>query len=370
MVVFGQQSGGRVPAAPGTGPALVPSGWPGVHTTTLRDVPDRLPVRPHRLDHHLLLLVTAGHGGQSVDFVAHPCRPGTLVWARPGQVIRYGRQPGLDAILVGWRAELLGALEVDAPALTDPFGPTHWQLTGEDEDAIINEVSQLVVDCERYRAGGLPVELLRHQLAVLMLRIAALPTAPAAQPRPPHDARAGATPPYDARAGAAPPHDPRATPAHDARAGATPAHDARAGATPAHDARAGATLPNDAWPAADTTFLRFRRQVERWYVDTRRVEDYAARLGCSVRTLTRASLAATGRSAKQVIDDRAALEARRLLACTDLQIADIGQRLGFPEPTNFGRFFHREVGCSPGAFRGRALRPDPPVPAPRRPPPH
>jgi AraC-like DNA-binding protein len=107
--------------------------------------------------------------------------------------------------------------------------------------------------------------------------------------------------------------------------------------------------------------------VERSYVATRRVEDYAARLGCSVRTLTRASLAATGRSAKQVIDDRAALEARRLLACTELPIAEIGQRLGFPEPTNFGRFFHREVGCSPGAFRARALRSDPPVPLPRQP---
>jgi AraC-like DNA-binding protein len=119
--------------------------------------------------------------------------------------------------------------------------------------------------------------------------------------------------------------------------------------------------------AAAATFVRFRRAVERSYVATRRVEDYAARLGCSVRTLTRASLAATGRSAKQVIDDRAALEARRLLACTDLPIAEIGQRLAFPEPTNFGRFFHREVGCSPGAFRARALRPDPPVPQPRSP---
>ncbi|HEU5107753.1 MAG TPA: helix-turn-helix transcriptional regulator, partial [Micromonosporaceae bacterium] len=119
---------------------------------------------------------------------------------------------------------------------------------------------------------------------------------------------------------------------------------------------------SNAADAEGDTYLRLRREVERRYVRTRRVEDYAARLGCSVRTLTRASLAATGRSAKQVIDDRAALEARRLLACTDLPIAEIGQRLGFPEPTNFGRFFHREVGCSPGAFRARALRPDQAVP--------
>jgi AraC-like DNA-binding protein len=299
MVVFGQNLGAA-------GPGLIPADGPGVRTTTLRDVPEGLPARPHRLDHHVVLLVTAGHGGQTVDFVAHPCRPGTLVWARPGQVVRYGRQPGLDATLVAWRPDLLAALEVDAPAVTDPFGPTHWQLTGEDEDAIINEVSQLVVDCDRYGGGRLPAELLRHQLAVLMLRIAALP----------------------ARRPDGPPGDPQHRADRSAARGT----------------------------AADTTFLRLRRAVERSYVETRRVEDYAARLGCSVRTLTRASLAATGRSAKQIIDDRAALEARRLLACTELQIAEIGQRLGFPEATNFGRFFHREVGCSPGAFRARALR--------------
>ncbi|MEU4557125.1 AraC family transcriptional regulator [Actinoplanes sp. NPDC023936] len=101
------------------------------------------------------------------------------------------------------------------------------------------------------------------------------------------------------------------------------------------------------------TFERFRRRLEVGYPQTRRVEDYAAELGCSVRTLTRASLAITGRTAKQVVDDRVALQARRLLAATSLSVAEVGRNLGFGEPTNFGRFFHRETGLSPGQFRGR-----------------
>jgi AraC-like DNA-binding protein len=101
------------------------------------------------------------------------------------------------------------------------------------------------------------------------------------------------------------------------------------------------------------TFERFRRRLEEGYPHTRRVEDYAAELGCSVRTLTRASLALTGRTAKQVVDDRVALQARRLLAATPLSVAEVGRILGFGEPTNFGRFFHRETGLSPGQFRGR-----------------
>jgi AraC-like DNA-binding protein len=101
------------------------------------------------------------------------------------------------------------------------------------------------------------------------------------------------------------------------------------------------------------TFERFQRRLEEGYPHTRRVEDYAAELGCSVRTLTRASLALTGRTAKQVVDDRVALQARRLLAATPLSVAEVGRILGFGEPTNFGRFFHRETGLSPGQFRGR-----------------
>jgi hypothetical protein len=52
-----------------------------------------------------------------------------------------------------------------------------------------------------------------------------------------------------------------------------------------------------------------------------------------------------------------------MLACTRLPVAEVGQRLGFTEPTNFGRFFQREVGCSPGAFRAELI-PDAPVAPP------
>ena len=170
-----------------------------------------------------------------------------------------------------------------------PEDPAHWQLEGEDEDAVISEFSQLTVDCERHRAGPIAADLLRHQLAVLLLRIALL---------------IPGGPPLGAEA---------------------------------------------------RTFARFRRRLESGHGHSRRVEDYAEEMGCSVRTLTRASLAVTGRTAKQVVDDRVALEARRLLACSPMSVAEVGRHLGFPEPTNFGRFFHREVGTSPGQFRAEAI---------------
>jgi AraC-like DNA-binding protein len=109
--------------------------------------------------------------------------------------------------------------------------------------------------------------------------------------------------------------------------------------------------------AADSEILlRFRDLIDQRFAKSRQVEEYAQALGCSVRTLTRASLAATGRTAKQLVDERVALEAKRLLAESELPVAEIGARLGFTEPTNFGRFFARTAGSSPGAFRAESRR--------------
>lgn len=269
-------------------PLPAPS-YAGVSTCALPETVLATPATaPQRLPYHLLALTTAGHGTAEVDFTAQRCRPGTLLWVRPGQALRFSGT--MDATLVAWERDLLRAEDVAGVPVDEPGGPARWQLAGEDEDAIISEVTQLAVDCDRHASGPVAAALLRHQLAVLVLRIALLTA-----------------------------DDASGLPAAEAR-----------------------------------TFARFRNQLEDGHPHSRRVEDYAARLGCSVRTLTRASLAVTGRTAKQVVDDRVALEARRLLACTDLSVAEIGRRLGFGEPTNFGRFFHREVGTSPGGFRMEA----------------
>jgi AraC-like DNA-binding protein len=273
---------------------MTPPGWAGVGTCAL----DSRDETARRLSFHVLILTTAGHGAVEVDFAARSCRPGTLLWVRPGQALRF-RNNGLHASLVTFLPALAGD--------DGPVGPSHWQLEGEDEDAVISEVAQLTVDCERLPSGPVAAALLRHELAVLLLRIALL-----------------------------------------SEAGVDPGTN--------HGAEA-------------RTYTRFRRLLEEGHGHSRRVEDYAERLNCSVRTLTRASLAVTGRTAKQVVDDRVALEARRLLGCTAMSVAEVGRRLGFPEPTNFGRFFHREVGVSPGQFRAEAaagLRDG--IPAQRRPP--
>ena len=88
---------------------------------------------------------------------------------------------------------------------------------------------------------------------------------------------------------------------------------------------------------------------------SRSVTDRAARLGYSQRTLSRACKTATGRSAKEVIDDRIVLEAQRLLVNQTTTVEAVARELSFSEVGNFTKFFRRMRGENPDAWRRRHM---------------
>jgi AraC-like DNA-binding protein len=67
----------------------------------------------------------------------------------------------------------------------------------------------------------------------------------------------------------------------------------------------------------------------------------------SGQIVNRACFAATGKTAKALVDQRVALEGARLLAHAKISVNEISHRLGFTETTNFVRFFVRMVGSTP-----------------------
>jgi AraC family transcriptional activator of pobA len=60
-----------------------------------------------------------------------------------------------------------------------------------------------------------------------------------------------------------------------------------------------------------------------------------------------------GCTPKQIILQTVTIEAKRLLAKSDLTVAEIAYSLAFEDPFYFGRIFKRETGMSPGRFRER-----------------
>ena len=98
-------------------------------------------------------------------------------------------------------------------------------------------------------------------------------------------------------------------------------------------------------------FYDFRALVEQHFQQQWPITEYTRRLKCSQPRLNQVCREFSGLTANGVILGRLGEEARRLLAFTTGPAAHIGYRLGFQEPSYFTRFFKRQTGMTPGAFR-------------------
>ncbi|MFD9687641.1 helix-turn-helix domain-containing protein [Kitasatospora sp. NPDC059088] len=260
--------------------------------------------RPQRPDFHVLALVRSGRGRQVADFVDHPLGERSVVWIRPGVVHRWAEVDGVDGPLVLFEPEVLagavgvaeaagvaGAAGVARAAGVAAFGASCWQVDQEDWGLVLAGVEHLAREHAAAVAREEP-----FSRALLGHLLAALLL------------RAG--PPEALRPSAA---------------------------------------------AGDReVFRRYRAAVEEGFARRHHVADYARELGCTVRTLTRASRAASGLGAKRFLDERILLEAERLLAHTDLPLARCAERVGFDDAANFAAFFRRLAGESPGRWREAA----------------
>ncbi len=85
---------------------------------------------------------------------------------------------------------------------------------------------------------------------------------------------------------------------------------------------------------------------KKWHTTT----EYANELSISSDHLNRIVKAQTGKTAKEHIQSRIIVEAKRLLYFTDMSTKEIGFELGFSEPANFSSFFKSHVGLSPSKF--------------------
>jgi AraC family transcriptional activator of pobA len=84
------------------------------------------------------------------------------------------------------------------------------------------------------------------------------------------------------------------------------------------------------------------------------VREYSDRLGVTPSHLAETVKVTTGRTPGQIIRGAQTVGAKRLLAHTDKNVAQIAYELGFKDTAYFGRFFKREVGLTPGEFRRQA----------------
>ncbi|MFG1633502.1 AraC family transcriptional regulator [Pseudonocardia alni] len=91
--------------------------------------------------------------------------------------------------------------------------------------------------------------------------------------------------------------------------------------------------------------------VEERYADPLSLRDVAAAVGLTPGHLTTVVRRGTGRTVQQWITERRMREARRLLASTDLPVAEVGGRVGYADPGYFARRFRAAHGVPAATWR-------------------
>jgi AraC-like DNA-binding protein len=252
--------------------------------------------KPELIKFHLIICVTSGRCSHMVDFRTVECQQGSVLVLHPGQVQQYDVSTEWQGWLVVFRPEFLQPHEAETPLNElDVFRqldalPSRLQLEEFEYTAVVESIARMSSDTQRDARAGVLHALLRSQLHAMLIRL--------------------------------------------------------------HLAQARREGPRIDPPALVKCFRRYRLAVEEHFQKRHAVAGYAKLLGCSEKSLGRAVQKIAGITAKEFLSQRIVLEAKRLLVHTALPVSVIANRLGFDEPTNFVKFFRREVQKSPGAFRG------------------
>lgn len=251
----------------------------------------------HRIEFYMLICVTRGECAHTIDFQQILCKQGSFLVLRPSHTEQFDLEHDWDGWLVLFRPEFLFPLQstqksddLDLVSILLSL-PDHLALQELEYRMVTDVMSQMFDDSTNQASPTERNALIRYQLSALLLRIEIL-----------------------------------------------------------HRQQ---LLQKHASLLEAQRFNRFQQCVEQHFAKWRQVREYASALGCSEKSLTRATREVAGITAKTFIAARVNLEAKRLLVHTALPVAMIADSLGFDEPTNFIKFFKLEAGCTPAEFRRR-----------------
>ena len=251
----------------------------------------------NRIEFYLLICVTQGRCTHMADFEPVACKPGSLLILQPGQVHRFDAKTDWQAWVLLYRPEFRQPQKnTMSPGEAEVFQhledlPVHLVMNTSEQQVVMASIARMFEDTRIKASRSTLHALLRNQLYTLLIRL--------------------------------------------------------------HLIQSDKREPERAAALAAQRFKRYRSAVEQEFHRWHRVSDYAKFLGCSEKTIGRATLEIAGTNAKTYLSQRIALEAKRLLAHTGSPVSVIADTLGFDEATNFVKCFRRQLESTPREFRAQ-----------------
>jgi AraC-like DNA-binding protein len=101
---------------------------------------------------------------------------------------------------------------------------------------------------------------------------------------------------------------------------------------------------------------RFSELLAKHCSHYRTIEFYADAMNLSVKYISNVIKCSTGKTAGKLIEEQVIIEAKSLLATTNLTISQVSDRMNFPDSSTFGKYFKRLTGISPKTFRAQGTK--------------
>ena len=102
---------------------------------------------------------------------------------------------------------------------------------------------------------------------------------------------------------------------------------------------------------AQMTLARFQRLVQKHALQERNVGFYARRLQLTPHYLCALIKQTSGKTVMDWVNEEVIKEAKDLLQSGELQTQEVARELNFPDHASFTKYFKRETGLTPQAFR-------------------
>ncbi len=246
----------------------------------------------HKHSFYHLVFFTKGGGSQTIDFQRVPVKPFQIYFMIPGQVHNWAFESDVDGYIINFSVPFFQSFLLKANYLEDfPF------FTGVIADSVIDiptDVQDGIISLfeqlmgETEETKPLEMDMIRAIMLQLFISIA----------------------------------------------------------------RLGFNTVNKTIPSYNYTLLRsFQKLIEKNYTAIKLPKQYAELLYITPNHLNALCNDVLGIPAGEVIRNRIALEAKRLLINNDLTIFEIANQLNFADNSYFSRFFKKQTGLTPEEFR-------------------